>query len=66
MHGLEAINALGGFASADDQQSGCHGVQGPRMPNLQAFTDGELQDIGGLHWHAACHAGPSMSKSRYT
>ena len=39
VHGLETINALGGFASADDQQPSCHGVQGPCMPNLQHCDD---------------------------
>ncbi len=61
VHGLETVNALGGFAGADDQQSSCHGVQCPRMPNLQ-HNDSELQDIGRLHWHAACHPGPTMSR----
>ena len=35
VHGLEAINALSGFASADNEQASCHGIQRPSMPNLQ-------------------------------
>jgi len=65
VHGLETVDALGGFASADNQQSGCHGVQCPRMPNLE-HSDNELQDIGRPHWHAACHPGSSIRRPRYT
>ena len=61
VHSLETVNALGGFASANDQQPSCHGVQGPCVPNLQHHND-EVHDIGRSHWHAACHPGPVMSR----
>lgn len=50
MHGLEAVNALGGFAGADDEQASGHWVQCPGMPDLhhQITPHNEMLSMAGL------------------